>query len=217
MESKNRPEKTFGEKLKSARKNAGLTQEQLALKLMVSRQAITKWEADRGLPDIENLKSLSQLLGVSIDYLLDNGGQLNLSVIREEINLEEFTYERKFSGRWYKKAGKKDMIVRSKYPNAEIHYLMGKQIATKGEKIIDNAIGFLTTAPFGLPDIINGIKNTDKEFYLIDDSDKQYFVIVSDEFIESRQLSEKITARKFEIGNFSFVDCGLISEVDTTF
>ena len=62
---------TFGEKLKSARKSAGLTQEQLAEKLLVSRQAITKWEADKGLPDIENLRRLSMLLGVSIDYLLD--------------------------------------------------------------------------------------------------------------------------------------------------
>ncbi len=215
MESKNKPEKTLGEKLRSARKNAGLTQEQLAVKLMVSRQAITKWEADKGMPDIENLKSLSQLLGVSIDYLLDNGEQLDLSVIREEINLDEFTYKRKFSGRWNKKTGKKDMVVRSKYPNAEIHYLLGNQIATKGEKIIDNLIGFLTDAPFGLPDFINGMKNTDKEFYLVNDADKQYFVIVFDEFIESRQLSEKITARKFEIGNFSFVDCGVISGADT--
>lgn len=88
---------------------------------------------------------------------------------------------------------------------------MGKQLAAKSEKVIDNVIGFLTDAPFGLPDIINGIKNTDKEFYLVNDADKQYFVIVYDEFIESRQLSEKITARSFEIGNFSFVDCGILS------
>lgn len=215
MESKNKPEKTLGEKLKSARKAAGLTQEQLAVKLMVSRQAITKWEADKGMPDIENLKVLSQLLGVSIDYLLDNGEHLDLSVIREEINLDEFTYEGKFRGRWSKKTGKKDMVVRSKYPNAEIHYLMAKQIATKGEKVMDNVIGFLMDGPFGLPDIINGMKNTDKEFYLVNDADKQYFVIVSDEFIESRQLSEKITSKKFEIGNFSFVDCYVIPEADT--
>lgn len=215
MESKDKPEKTLGEKLKSARKDAGLTQEQLAVKLMVSRQAITKWEADRGMPDLENLKSLSQLLGVSIDYLLDNGEHLDLSVIREEINLDEFTYERKLIGRWNKKAGKKDMVVRSKYPNAEIHYLTGKQITIKGERIIDNVIGILTDAPFGLPDFINGMKNTDKEFYLVNDASKQYFVIVFDEFIESRQLPEKITAHKFEIGNFSFVDCGVISEADT--
>lgn len=203
-------QKTLGDKLKLARKEAGLTQEQLAVKLMVSRQAIAKWEADRGMPDIENLKSLSQLLGVSVDYLLDNGKNLDFSVVREKINLDEFTYKPKLSGRWVKKTGKKDMVVRSKYPNAEIYYLVGKQIATKSEKVIDNAIGFFTNAPFGIPDFINAVKNTDKDYYLVNDADKQYFVIVFDEFIESRQLSEKITEDKFEIGNFSFVKSCLI-------
>ena len=97
---------TLGEKLKSARKSARLTQEQLAEKLLVSRQAITKWEADKGMPDIENLKQLSKLLNISIDYLLDGGERIDLSVIREEINLDDYTYTRKFKGRWNKKAGK---------------------------------------------------------------------------------------------------------------
>lgn len=203
---------TFGEKLKSARKKAGLTQEQLAEKLLVSRQAITKWEANRGMPDIENLKQLSKLLGISIDYLLDSRENIDLSIMREEINLDGYTYTRQISGRWNKKAGKKDMIVIEKYPDAEIHCLMGKQILTRGEKITDNAIGFLTGAPFGIPEFLNGIKNVDKEFYLVNQSNKQFFVIVSDEFIESRQLFEKVTDKKFEIGNFSFVDCGIISD-----
>lgn len=205
---------TLGEKLKSARKSVGLTQEQLAEKLLVSRQAITKWEADKGMPDIENLKQLSKLLNISIDYLLDSGESIDLSVIREEINLDDYTYTRKFKGRWNKKAGKKDMVVIKKYPNSEIHGLLGKQILTKGEKITDNAIGFLTGSPFGIPEFLNGIKNADKEFYLVNQSDKQFFVIVTDEFIESRQLAEKITDKKFSIGNFSFVDCGIISDFE---
>ena len=205
---------TLGEKLKSARKSAGLTQEQLAEKLLVSRQAITKWEADKGMPDIENLKQLSKLLNISIDYLLDSGEAIDLSVMREEINLDNYTYTRKIKGRWSKKAGKKDMIVMEKYPNAEIHGLLGKQILTKGEKIMDNAIGFLTDAPFGIPEVLNGIKNIDKEFYLVNQSDKQFFVIVTDEFIESRQLAEKITDKKFSIGKFQFVDCGIISHFE---
>lgn len=49
---------TLGEKIKEARKQAGLTQEQVAEKLMVSRQAVTKWETDKGIPDIENLKNI---------------------------------------------------------------------------------------------------------------------------------------------------------------
>lgn len=206
---------TLGEKLKSARKSAGLTQEQLAEKLLISRQAITKWEADKGMPDIENLKQLSKLLNISIDYLLDSGEAIDLSVMREEINLDDYTYTRKlFKGRWCKKAGKKDMVVIGKYPNAEIHGLLAKQILTKAEKIMDNAIGFLTDAPFGIPEVLKSIQNTNKEFYLVNQSDKQFFVIVTDEFIESRQLFEKITDKKFTIGNFSFVDYGIISDFE---
>ena len=204
----NRQEMTFGEKLRAARKSAGLTQEQLSERLLVSRQAITKWESDKGLPDIENLKQLSALLGVSIDYLLDSGETIDLSVTREKINLDDYVYDRKISGRRVmEKVGKKDRVVMEKYPDADIHYLIAKQILTKGEKVIDNLLGWLTAAPFGIPDVINGIKNTDKEFYLVNQGDKQFFVMVTDEFIESRQLWEKITARKFEIGNFAFTVC----------
>lgn len=203
---------TFGEKLRSARKSVGLTQEQLSERLFVSRQAITKWESDKGLPDIENLRQLSVLLGVSIDYLLDSGERIDLSVTREKINLDAYLYDRRISGRWVKKAGKKDMAVMEKYSDADIHYLMAKQIPTKGERITDNLIGFLTDAPFGIPDFINGIKNTDKEFYLVTKGEKQFFVTVTDEFIESRQLCERITAKRFEIGNFAFTDCGALKK-----
>lgn len=212
MDTNNKAKMTLGEKLKSARKSAGLTQEQLAEKLLVSRQAITKWEADKGMPDIENLRQLSGLLNISIDYLLDSGESIDLSVMREPINLDDYPYTRKFKGRWNKKSGKKDMVVMKKYPNAEIRCLTGKQILTRGEKITDNLIGFLTDAPFGIPEFLNGIKNADKEFYLVSQADKQFFVIVTDEFIESRQLAENITDKKFAIGNFSFVDCGIISD-----
>ena len=203
---------TFGEKLKSARKSVGLTQEQLADKLLISRQAITKWESDRGMPDIENLRQLSKLLNVSIDYLLDEGENIDLSIMREEINLDAYQYDRKLSGRWTKKTGKKDMIVRDKFPHAEINALVGKQILTRGEKVTDNVIGRVFSAPFGIPEFINSLKNTDKEFYLVNDADKQYFVIVTDEFIESRQLAKRITEKKFAIGNFQFVIGCLIPE-----
>ena len=63
---------TFGEKLKSIRKQAGMSQEKLAEKLGVSRQAITKWETDAGIPDIENIMAISALFHISIDELLSN-------------------------------------------------------------------------------------------------------------------------------------------------
>lgn len=59
----------LSEKIKEYRKIFSLSQEQLAEKLNVSRQVVTKLENDDWLPDIENLKSISKLMKISIDYL----------------------------------------------------------------------------------------------------------------------------------------------------
>ena len=63
---------TFGEKLQFLRKQSGLSQEQLAERLAVSRQAISKWELGSSLPDTENVIQLGRLFQVSLDYLLDD-------------------------------------------------------------------------------------------------------------------------------------------------
>ena len=60
----------FSEKLQILRKNKGLTQEALADKLGVSRQAVAKWEAGQVYPDISNLIQISDLMNVSVDYLV---------------------------------------------------------------------------------------------------------------------------------------------------
>ena len=51
---------TFAENLKMLRKQAGMSQEQLAEKLGVSRQAVTKWETGAGIPDIENIMAIPE-------------------------------------------------------------------------------------------------------------------------------------------------------------
>ena len=118
MEKMDKAKTALGEKIRSARKNAGLTQAQLAEKLFVSRQAITKWEAGKGMPDLENLRQLSSLLHISIDSLLDGGQAIDLSVTRARIDLDDYTYTRSIKGRWNKKAGKKDMARRVKVIDA---------------------------------------------------------------------------------------------------
>ena len=60
----------FGQKLKEIRKNEGLSQEQLAEKIGVSRQAITKWETGKGMPDIENMMILSEIFKTTLDELV---------------------------------------------------------------------------------------------------------------------------------------------------
>ncbi len=196
---------TLGEKIKTARKNAGLTQEQMAEKLMISRPAITKWESDKGIPDIENLKAISKLLDVSLDYLLNDGEDIDLNVIKEPIDLSKY-------GKGFKKK-LKDKIVREKYPDAEIMTLLPTKILTKGEKIIDNLLGWLTSAPFGTPDLINSIKLVGNEYYLVISGDNQYLVIISNEFMETHRMNIKVDTSegsKFVIGDIRYINAGHI-------
>lgn len=67
---------TFGEKLKAARNISGLSQEQLAEALNISRSAVAKWENNIGIPDVSNLKGISKLLNISIDSLLDENDDM---------------------------------------------------------------------------------------------------------------------------------------------
>ncbi len=62
----------FHEKLQYLRKQNHWTQEQLAEKLYVSRTAVSKWESGKGYPNIESLKAISKIFGVSIDELLSS-------------------------------------------------------------------------------------------------------------------------------------------------
>ena len=58
---------TFGEKLSSLRKQANLSQSDVAVKLNVSRQVVSKWEKGVGLPDVDNLKKVASIFGKTID------------------------------------------------------------------------------------------------------------------------------------------------------
>ena len=62
----------FHEKLQELRKNRGLTQEELAEALYVSRTAVSKWESGRGYPSIDSLKEISKYFSVTIDELLSS-------------------------------------------------------------------------------------------------------------------------------------------------
>ena len=63
---------TFGEKLQVLRKSRGLSQEQLAEVLEVSRQAVSKWDLNASMPDAEKIVEISRRFSVSTDYLLKN-------------------------------------------------------------------------------------------------------------------------------------------------
>ncbi len=69
----------FNEKLQNLRKSRGLTQEELAEILFVSRTAVSKWESGRGYPNIDSLKEIAKFFSVSIDDLLSGEKLLSLA------------------------------------------------------------------------------------------------------------------------------------------
>ena len=72
----------FNEKLQELRKNKGLTQEELAEVLFVSRTAVSKWESGRGYPSIDSLKEIANYFSVTIDELLS--GEKIISIAEKE-------------------------------------------------------------------------------------------------------------------------------------
>lgn len=77
----------FHEKLQELRKRRGLTQEELAEALYVSRTAISKWESGRGYPSIDSLKEISNFFSVSIDDLLSSEAVLSIAEKENKSNM----------------------------------------------------------------------------------------------------------------------------------
>ena len=186
---------TRGETLKNLRKNAGLSQEQLAEKLCVSRAAVAKWETDKGLPDIMNLKAMAKLLDTSIDYLVDDGMELDFRMTKEPVNQETL----ELTGRcrvW------QDAAVMRRFPEAaRINQLSLIHKLNKIEWWAD----FLTC---GLYTMIWGIshwKTWTGYYYLAEQGSRQFFVSVDEEFITTTALPNKITKNKFYIGDCQYI------------
>lgn len=76
----------FNEKLQELRKSRGLTQEELAGELFVSRTAISKWESGRGYPNIDSLKIIAKYFEVTIDELLSGD---EILILAEEDNKQK--------------------------------------------------------------------------------------------------------------------------------
>ena len=180
---------TFGEKLQEARKRAGYSQEQLAEKLSVSRSAVAKWENDNGMPDIDNLKAMSKLLDVSIDYLLDDEGRLDFTIIKEPIDLND-----------YEKVGKcrdkYDAVVYAKYSDADS---IQPLIRSKALSKLEHAAEWTIMPSFGLFEAIDQVNDLGGN-YLVEKDGKQYLVKVDKEFMTTTQIMKKITEKKFRIG-----------------
>lgn len=182
---------TFGKKLKEARKNAGLSQEQFAEKMSVSRSAVAKWESDRGMPDVNNLKAMAQLLGVSVDHLLDEDEKLSFNETKEAIDLDSFAITGKCRD-------KRDAACYARYGNADAIYpLIRSKKMSKAEWLADLFAG---------PGIIQGADylNEFSAYYLVEIGGKQLLVKVTSDFIITGELANKVNPKKFEFGKYIF-------------
>ena len=75
---------TIGSRIAENRRRIGMTQEELAAKLAVSAQAVSKWENDITCPDVMTLPKLAELLGITVDELLSGKKQPQTLVLADE-------------------------------------------------------------------------------------------------------------------------------------
>lgn len=74
----------FNQRLQELRKLKGLTQEELACELYVSRTAVSKWESGRGYPNIDSLKLIAKYFSVTVDELLSSSEAVELATAKEK-------------------------------------------------------------------------------------------------------------------------------------
>lgn len=109
----------LGKSLYDARKKSGLSQEQVAEKLGISRQTISKWELDESLPDIRQAKHLASIYHVSLDDLI----QFDLEVAQIEESIERISEETQKKVDWNKVWSKKYPILTTYQNEVQIeHY-----------------------------------------------------------------------------------------------
>ena len=172
---------TLGQKLKEIRKKFGLSQEQLAEIINVSRQAITKWETDAGLPDTENLKELSRIFEISINYLLDNNNELPLLVMKKKLDKEK--YKNKISSY--------EEVLKEYYPAPwKIYILTREKKMSKLEGIFDFIIGA------GTIDVADALNDMSPYYLAIKDNIK-LLVNIKDWVLEVKELNPDINEKKF--------------------
>ena len=185
---------TLGQKLKDIRKRFCLSQEQLAEIMNVSRQAITKWENDGGLPDVSNLQELAKVFGITIDYLLDNNNQLPALSMRKELDKEK--YKNKLT--MYSE------VLKEYYPEPyEIYILTRTNKLNFIELVLDTFIA-PEISPVSTADEFGNLS----PYYLVKKDNLKLLVNIKKYVMEVIELPSNINDKKFMYGQNKFKNCG---------
>lgn len=186
---------TLGQKLKEIRNRFGLSQEQLANIMNVSRQAITKWENDNGIPDISNLQELSKTFEITIDYLLDDKKALPSLTLRKELNKEKYP----------NKLSSYQIILNEYFPKPyEIYVLSRMKKMTIIEKVLD-------IVTYGIHDDLDGISDL-SPYYLVKKDNLKFLVNIKDWTLEIIELPRNTNEKKFTYKTNKFINCGKLKQ-----
>ena len=123
---------SLGERIKAYRKRCGLTQEQVAERAGVSRQAVTKWESGQSTPSTENLFKLAELFGTTVDLLLEEEAAPKAPSAQEVYALYAADRAKRADERRqkWKKNLLSALLVAAGYA---VVYLLGRALGPKGE------------------------------------------------------------------------------------
>ena len=181
---------TFGEKLASIRKQANMTQNDLAEKLDISRQAITKWERGKGFPDIDNLQKLSAIFSVSIDELIN----YKVETIKYEADSMTETIDSENS-----KFKNVDKFVLERFIDYEsIERLTREVKLTFWQEVFDFFIGAGT---FGVADMIKtGLVHS----FLVSKDNNDYLVLVFKNKLFYKKLGKRFEEKSRVIDGYKY-------------
>ncbi len=176
---------TLGNKIKEIRNRFGYSQDDLASLINVSRQAVTKWECDNGIPDISNLQEISKVFGVTVDSLLNDK---DLPLLTMRIELDKNNYKSKLSS--YSE------VLKEYFTDYEIFNLTREKKMNAAEFIVDLVVGG------SAPEMIYPIHTADvfsdlSPYYLVIRENKKYLVNIKKWILEVVELEEGINEKKF--------------------
>lgn len=187
----------LSEKLKKYRKVFDLSQEQLAEKLNVSRQVVTKWETDGGIPEISNLKALADLFNVSIDYLLDDEANVEYPLIKEKYTIEgkKNTYSNRYD---YITS-----LLKERYSENAIIY--GLTQTENGERnTLTKIFSFFTLKISDISYLTQWLGDM-AIWFLVEKENQKLIIKVTKDFIETREISNLIDTNKFTYEKNKFI------------
>lgn len=185
---------TLGQKLRKIRSKFGLSQEQLAEVINVSRQAITKWENDGGLPDVSNLQEISEVFGVTVDYLLN-----------DDSNLPALSMKKKLDRNKYKnKVVMYSEVLKEYYPEPyEIFVLSRTKKLNFIELILDTFIA-PSIGPVSTADELGDLS----PYYLVKKDGLKLLVNIKNYTLEVIELPFNTNDKKFIYKKNKFRNCG---------